>query len=185
MNRNVFLRLGGCVAFALFFAGVLWMLNPLTVSEKVDPETNPTSTPPPAIPLVDFKLLEKTQPDDNYHPVYPEALSRLDGTHIRIRGFMAPFDDLEDMSRFMLMGYPTGCNFCAPPSVNQVVLARQPDRLRPFPYIGGPIEITGRLSLWKTTSDDPAHRDEYFLYILEDVRVEKVEPTGFRTQGHR
>jgi hypothetical protein len=162
-------------------AGIAWMLlrTPVRVDSEAQ-EPAPLATPSAETRMIDFELLEQTVPDENYRPVYPGTLSPLDGRTVRIRGFMTPYDDLENLATFMVMGFPTGCNFCAPPAVNQVVLARQPERKGAYPYIDGPIEVTGTLALWTPDSADPAHRDEYFLYIMNDVRVKSLPASAFR-----
>lgn len=135
-----------------------------------------------AVPI-DFEMLARTQPDAEYNPIYLPELSVLDGREVRLRGFMTPYDDLENLQVFMVMGFPTGCNFCAPPAVNQVVLARQPERSRAYAYVDGPIEVTGRLTLWRSDSTDPALRDEQFLYLMTDVAVKPVPASAFRGPG--
>lgn len=41
------------------------------------------------------------------------------------------------------------------PTVNQVALVRQPQRKKPYPYIDGPIEVSGTLKLRHKESEDP------------------------------
>ena len=167
----------------LALAGGWWLVQRAPV--RVDPGES-ASVAPPEPEAIDFDLLERTLPDEDYLPEYPPELEEVDGFTVRVRGFMTPYDDLENLETFLIMGFPTGCNFCAPPAVNQVVLARQPDRDKPYPFIDGPIEVTGRLHLWNAKSEDPAHRDEYLLYIMRDVTVKKLPPSEFQPkEDHR
>lgn len=167
-------------------AGIGWRIlqAPVRLDSAATASTpHPEPSPTPVPVLIDFEFLDQTVPDQQYRPVYPERLEALDGHTVRIRGFMTPYDDLENLNTFLIMGFPTGCNFCAPPSVSQVVLARHPPRwgpMAPHAYVDGPIEVTGVLRLWSPDSEDPAHRDEYFLYIMEDVNVESLPPEAFR-----
>jgi len=176
--------------FLIGLAGVLvggWFVLREPVGEDVPPTPRPvpTLTSEAAKTLIGFDLLGETYPDDNYLPVYPEALEKLDATPVTIRGFMTPYDSLEDMETFMIMPFPTGCNFCAPPSVDQVILVRQAQRDKPYTYIEGPIEVQGTLRLWSKESEDPAHKDEYFLYIMTDVHVSSIPPELFQMpEGH-
>jgi hypothetical protein len=133
-----------------------------------------------AIPI-DFEFLERTRPDEDYYPVYPAELLAMEGDTVVLRGFMSPYDDLENLQVFMIFGFPSGCNFCAPPAVNQVVLARQPARSQPYAYVEGPVEVRGRLSLWHPDSTDPALRDDQFLYLMTDVEVKRVSASAFRS----
>ena len=159
----------------LLFAAALWMFVNSPVRKT--PASNPSTPEPTGDPknTIDFKLLAEAVPDENSNPVFPEDLTLLDGKEISIQGFMAPFDDLEDLTRFMVFSFPTGCNFCAPPSADQVVMARRPEKDAPHDYVDGPIRVTGTLSLWKETSDDPAHSMDFFHYLLKDVEVEPID----------
>jgi hypothetical protein len=131
-----------------------------------------------------FKMFENVLPDDNFHPIYPPAVKSLDKRTVTVQGFMTPYDSLEDMKTFMLFGSPTGCNFCSPPSVNQVVLARQAPGEKKYPYIDKPIEITGTMSLWHKDSEDPMHK-EMFLFVMDDVKVVALEAVALKEKEHR
>lgn len=119
--------------------------------------------------------LERVTPDEQGHPVYPPGILALDGETVRIQGFMSPYDSLQDMRTFMLFPFPTGCNFCEPPGVNQVVLVRQKEGLRRYGFIDAPIQITGTLRLWREESTDPAHREDFFLYVMDNTEVRELE----------
>ena len=123
------------------------------------------------IPRLDFHVLERVTPDENFEPVFRPGIAALDGETVRMQGFMSPYESLQDMSEFMLLNYPTGCNFCAPPAVNQVVLVRQKEGKRRYPFIDDMIQITGTLRLWSKDSEDPAHEDVMFIYVMEDTEV--------------
>ncbi|MCC5850371.1 MAG: DUF3299 domain-containing protein [Verrucomicrobia bacterium] len=123
------------------------------------------------IPRLDFRVIERVTPDENHEPVFPSGIAELDGKTVRMQGFMSPYESLQDMSEFMLLNFPTGCNFCAPPAVNQVVLVRQKEGKRRYPFIDDMIQITGTLRLWSKDSEDPAHEDVMFIYIMEDTEV--------------
>lgn len=181
MNASLLKNLGLFLfgVTATFLAGWMLMKPPRQDSESPQRPLTPSTLENDKV-LVDFDLLKETYPDDEYLPVYPEALSKLDQTTVTIRGFMTPYDSLEDLETFMIMSFPTGCNFCAPPSVDQVVLVRQVPRSQPYSYLDGPIEVTGTLKLWSKDSTDPAHKDEYFLYIMTDVQVASIPPDQFK-----
>ncbi|MBX3730623.1 MAG: DUF3299 domain-containing protein [Candidatus Sumerlaeia bacterium] len=128
---------------------------------------------------IDFLLLRATTLRRQPPPVYPEALAKLDGTKVRVVGFMAPYDRLDDMSNFMLMTTPVGCTFCEPPSPKEVVFVRQhkKDPAEKLPFVSDPIEIEGTLNLWKADSEDLAH--EMFLYVVNDTKVTPIRATDF------
>lgn len=119
---------------------------------------------------LDSALLPETEGD----PVdFPAWLDTLDGKRVTVAGFMAPFDQLDDLNVFMLMPSYVGCYFCAPPSFTQVVLVRQEDtaRRKKRPFIDPPIRVTGVLRLYRPGSEHPAHRDQ-FVYALDDAVCE-------------
>lgn len=89
-------------------------------------------------------------------------------------GFMAPYDSLENMKNCMLMGIPTGCFFCTPPSPVEVVFIRQDiPKGKVAPYIDTPIVAEGILKLWKKRSNEPAHKS--FIFVLDQAKVTKFD----------
>ncbi|HPS03675.1 MAG TPA: DUF3299 domain-containing protein [Candidatus Sumerlaeota bacterium] len=126
---------------------------------------------------VDFTLLDKTEADEedaSVPPRYPPEISQLADHPVRIRGFMVPFKELNDMRRFVLMPTQVGCFFCNPPSVTQVALVRQKTQTQ-APYIDGPIEVEGILRLWQAKCPQDPER-EVFLYILDAATARPVKP---------
>ncbi|MDF3129683.1 DUF3299 domain-containing protein [Kiritimatiellaeota bacterium B1221] len=183
LPKNTYFILSAVLLIGIAFT--LWQLSKIPAvrpPEKVDFENLPAPEG-----LIDFDMLEQTVPDENYEPVYPAELDKLDKKNVVMRGYMTPYNDLENLQVFMVLGFPTGCNFCAPPAVNQVVLVRQPEGKENYPYIDGPIEVSGTLKLWRKESTDPAHKEDYFLYVLESESVSKLDPRLFKPspQEHR
>lgn len=131
------------------------------------------------LPQLDFDLLRRVRPRINEQgiaePVFSDGMASLDGRRVQMRGFMGPYESLEDMREFMLFNFPVGCNFCEPPSVDQVVLIRQQEGKRRYPFIDNPIQVTGTLRLWREDSEDPAHENVMFIYVMEDVEVAPLE----------
>ncbi len=130
-----------------------------------------TSAADPTNGLLDFALLRQTQLDDAPPPVFPNILYPLDGQKVRIRGFMVPFDDVKNLSKFMLMASSGGCFFCQPPSVSEVVYVEQIGQQK-HTYIKGPIEVEGTLRLWKEGSGLEMH--QAFLFLLLDSTVREL-----------
>mgnify|MGYP000126430552 CR=1 FL=1 len=124
---------------------------------------------------LDFQTLERVQPDEQMRPIFSPGMLAMDGERVRIQGFMSPFESLRDMSTFMLFSFPTGCNFCAPPAINQVVLVRQKPGKDRYPFVDAPIVVTGTLRLRLPDRDDPAFVNDGFIYLLEDTEVVALE----------
>jgi hypothetical protein len=177
-----------CAVLFLLIAHRLHVRHGASSGQDVVGAALPSDAEGNGIPLLDFAFLERVYPDEKGHPLFSRAARDLDGQTVRIHGFMTPYDSLQDMRTFMLFPFPTGCNFCAPPAVNQVVLVRQhKDRENPR-YVEEPVTVTGTLRLWREDSEDPAHAGDFFLYLLEDafVRVRQLDPAQRRGQhrGH-
>jgi hypothetical protein len=125
---------------------------------------------------IDFRLLRETVLKREPPPIFPEDLARYEGKTVRMAGFMAPVDRLDDMSNFMLFNTPVGCYFCEPPSPKQVVFIRQAkkDPKHKPAFVAEPIEVEGTLRLWAADSDDLAH--EMFLFVIQDAKVTAIDP---------
>ena len=124
--------------------------------------------------LLDFPTLKLSEYNAETGDLsFPDPLASLDGNQISIAGFMAPYDKLDDMSKFMLMPSYVGCYFCKPPALNQVLYVEQPEsaRKKPPQFIEEPIKITGTLRLFSPDSEHPAHLAE-FVYALDDASIE-------------
>jgi hypothetical protein len=126
-------------------------------------------------PLVDFKLLDHTllerHEDRPPSVIFPDELKALDNKRISIIGFMAPFEEMDNMKRFMLLPSYVGCFFCSPPSFTQVILVEQKSQgSGKLPFINDAIIVTGTLRLYFKESKHPAHLAE-FIYALDDADV--------------
>jgi hypothetical protein len=122
--------------------------------------------------LLTFKELATSTRDADEKHLFPEELRTADGKVNRLRGFMVPYDSLEDMSVFMLMQVSNGCFFCDPPSLNQVVIVHQKAG-SPKKFIEDPIEISGMFHLWSENSKITDH-EAGFVYVVQDATVTKV-----------
>lgn len=122
---------------------------------------------------IDFYLLRQTRYYEDQPPAFPKELLALKDKKVKMLGFMSPYDDLNSMKSFMLMPMMTGCFFCVPPSIEEVLLVRQ-ETEEHCPYIAEPIVLEGTLKLWNQESDDPVY--EMFLYVIEDATVRVYDP---------
>ncbi len=134
--------------------------------------------PPANAPAsVDWKMLDRTNAEiaggmHNAKISYPTDLQALNNKPVSILGFMTPFEDLDDMTKFLLMPTSGGCFFCNPPSMTQVLMVDQlKDGKKRHDFIGEAIIVTGTLRLYAKDSKHPAHLAE-FIYALDDAKVE-------------
>lgn len=126
-------------------------------------------------PLIDFPFLDlavANQPGASISKVtFPPELENLDNHRVSIIGFMAPYEEIDNMRHFLLLPSYTGCYFCSPPSFTQVLLVEQSAAQEgKLPYINDPILVTGTLKLWTKDSQHPAHLAK-FVYALDDAHV--------------
>ena len=121
--------------------------------------------------VMDFPMLGQARAGQGADPSFPQLLADQDGKQVAIIGFMAPYDQIDDMTHCMIMPSYVGCYFCTPPSLSQVVFARQKDRgADKKAYIDDPVLVSGKLMLYKKDSDHPGHLSQ-FLYVIEDATI--------------
>ena len=104
---------------------------------------------------------------------FPESLEKLNGRKVRMIGFMAPFDSLEDMRRCMIVPSYAGCTFCSPPNLRQVVYVTQggdDSSEKTYSFIEEPSHAVGtlRISLPESSHEGKKHG---FVYSIEDAEV--------------
>ena len=162
--------------------GIAWLAFNPPVQEDVVPEQEHTRTirkfekrmkkVDDSDNLIGFKLLRETEVPFKGPIQYPDRLLELDGKTIRMVGFMTPYDDLDIMKNFMVMNASVGCNFCAPPEMEEVVFVRQLDDKGGF--VDGAILVEGVLKLDLPDRDpDPLH--DTFFYVIDGARVTALE----------
>jgi len=164
-------------------SGIAWLaLNPPETDDSYVPEQEHNRTirkfekkirkADTADNMIGFKLLRETKVPFQGPIHYPEKLLALDGKTIRMVGFMTPYDDLDIMKNFMVMNASVGCNFCAPPEMEEVVFVRQLDEKGAF--VDGAILVEGVLKLDLPDRDpDPLH--DTFFYVIDGARVTALE----------
>jgi hypothetical protein len=154
-----------CLALTMLTGSSAWTAEPSTPAK---PPAGEDGGPR----LLTFKELASSTRDAEDKHQFPEDVRSADGKITRIRGFMVPYDSLEDMSVFMLMQVSNGCFFCEPPSLNQVVIVHQKAG-SPKKFIEDPIEVSGMFRVWSENSKVADH-ESGFVYVLQDATVTKV-----------
>ena len=141
------------------------------------------------LPEVSFAMLDGARPIDliQMDLAFPDALKELDGRPVSLTGFMAPFDDLKDMRRCMIVPSYVGCTFCSPPNLSQVVFVTQGGKDETegnFPFIEEASKVSGtlRISLAESRHEGQKHG---FLYSLENATISPHDGEGpVRAPGH-
>ena len=141
------------------------------------------------LPQISFPMLDETRPRDliDMDLEFPESLKELNGRRVSLVGFMAPFDDLKDMRRCMIVPSYVGCTFCSPPNLSQVVFVTQgskDDTEGSYPFIEEASRVSGtlRISLEESRHEGQQHG---FLYSLENATISPHKGEGpKRAPGH-
>ena len=169
-NRNL-------LRVAVLAVALLALVAAATTLRRLRTTDGDSPTAVTAMPVMelDFQALEHAQPGADGAPEYTGFMSALHNRTVRLIGFMQPYDSLLNLQTFMLVKSPTGCEFCPPPVLNQVVLIRQKDGQRRYPYLVEPVEATGVLRLLTPDSSDPAHHTDGFFYVLADAEVAPLD----------
>ena len=143
----------------LTIVGVLGFLN-LSARAAEDPQ------------ILSFELLAKTTYSQNPPPIFPEELSKLEGQHVRISGFMLPFADTDKFEQLLLVNSPGGCYFCSAPSPNAVVFVRRLATEPPLKYTDDLISFEGILHLWNSKMKDDDESKSFF-FTIDDAKTIK------------
>lgn len=138
--------------------------------------------------LIDFTLLQKTADYDSEQPRYPDMLESLDNEPIEIVGFIAPFNDYNDLTRFYLSAIASGCNFCPYPTKRDKVFVECQDGADPPAGYAGLLRVKGILrikqqdrilqsaGLLETGYDDHNLFDEE-IYVITDATTTLIRGT--------
>jgi uncharacterized protein len=87
----------------------------------------------------------------------PPEIEALDGTTVRLMGFMFPIDAEPEPRRFLLVEYPADCPFCLAGTV-------EPSRMveveagRPIPWHDEAVLVAGRLEVVRDDADGLVYR---------------------------
>lgn len=96
-----------------------------------------------------------------YHAAFQPDLLHLQGTKLKITGFMMPLDPSRRTLHFALVRRNSACPFCPPNSPTEAVEVFSSGMVA---YTGEEIAVTGRLTLVSNSSQG-------MFYRLDDARV--------------
>jgi hypothetical protein len=95
-------------------------------------------------------------------PTFPDPVKALDGTTVKLEGFMLPLEPGERQRHFLLSAVPTTCSFCVPAGPEGLVEVRTKTPVR---YTVEAITVEGRMAV---LTDDPYG---LFYRILDAVEA--------------
>ncbi len=95
-------------------------------------------------------------------PIFADDLSALDGKEVTLLGFMAPIDQFQDVSYFMLLPVPIECFFCSAPPMREIMYVELVQGKR-ADIVNEPVAITGTLTLSREAGSQ-------FFYSIKDAQ---------------
>lgn len=77
-------------------------------------------------------------------PTFPDPVKALDGTTVKLQGFMLPLEPGERQRHFLLSAVPTTCSFCVPAGPEGLVEVRTKTPVR---YTVQAVTVEGRMAV--------------------------------------
>jgi hypothetical protein len=139
----------------------------------LDPSTNKPRVPhAPPVPgqvlTMSIKELANFEFDPNGNSPIPADVKALDGAKFRLRGFMIPMNQAEQITDFSLVPSLVGCCFGQPPGVQHTITCRTLKGTA-IDYTVDEIMVEGTLKL-------DVKRDEGYAYNVFDLEVSGAKP---------
>jgi len=96
---------------------------------------------------------------ENFNPIFPEEVKKLNGKKIQIKGFLIPMEKKPKHNFFLLSAFPyDACFYCGKAGPESVIEVTCPKAVK---FTESMITIEGTLQL---NSDSPEH----LFYIIKD-----------------
>ena len=141
---------------ALKFASVLVALSinalPCAFNLQPTPQYNPLHfiNNDPMWEVFDKANVISDDKKGEYQATFPPELLQLEGTRIRIAGFMMPLETNEQALHFILVRRNTACPFCPPNKPTEAVEVFNQDLVK---YTGEEITVMGHLTLVSSSAE--------------------------------
>jgi hypothetical protein len=97
----------------------------------------------------------------------PADIKRLNGGTIRVRGFMIPMDQADNITKFALVPDLFACCFGQPPQIQHVIIANCPDG-KAVGYSPDEIVVEGKLNVEEK-------KDDGYIVSIFEVAVTSVK----------
>ena len=100
----------------------------------------------------------------------PDDVKRLAGHPVRLRGFMIPMDQADNITKFALVPDLFACCFGQPPQIQHIIVAKAPAG-KTVAYYPDEIVVEGRLKVQEKKEDG-------FIVSIFDLEVSSVRPAS-------
>ncbi|HZL37016.1 MAG TPA: DUF3299 domain-containing protein [Tepidisphaeraceae bacterium] len=142
-------------------------------SALTDPTTGQARKPHPApkpgmVTELTIKELGNFDYDQEHGGNIPSDVKRLNGTKIRLRGFMLPIDQAENITQFALVPSLFSCCFGQPPQIQHTIVVNCP-RGKAVSYCPDEIVVEGAIKVEEM-------KDDGYVISIFNMDVSSVKP---------
>lgn len=146
--------------------------DPQSADVATDPETRKKHPQPKPGEVLEYniKQLGNFEYDDEKGGKIPADVRGLNNAEIRLRGFMIPMDQAENITQFALVPSLFACCFGQPPQIQHTIVVNCPKN-KSLSYIPDEIVVQGRLKVQEKKDD--GYVISIFEMGAESVKVAK------------
>jgi hypothetical protein len=164
---------GGAAVSSLGDSSTLASATPPVPPELVmGPDRRPHPTPKPG-EIMEMSIKElgnfEFDAETGSTPIPPDVQS-LNGSTIRLRGFMIPMDQAESISQFALVPSLFACCYGQPPQIQHTIVVNCP-KGKAVSYYPDEIVVQGKLTVQEK-------KDDGFIVSLFEVEANSVKPAA-------
>jgi hypothetical protein len=133
------------------------------------PETRkPHAAPKPGqVQEMGIKELGNFEYDQERGGTIPDDVKRLTGSTVRLRGFMIPMDQAENITQFALVPSLFSCCFGQPPQIQHTIVVNCP-KGKAVSYFPDEIMVEGKLTVQEK-------KDDGYVVSLFEVQANSVK----------
>ncbi len=129
-------------------------VDPQAQDIPTDPETRKKHAKPQTGQVMEFtiKQLGNFEYDDEKGGKIPADVRQLSGSEIKLRGFMIPMDQAENITQFALVPSLFACCFGQPPQIQHTIVVTCP-KGKSLAYVPDEITVQGKLTVQEKKDD--------------------------------
>lgn len=151
---------------AIATLSLLFLAATIPATHALSIENGPAfpSLPPPPPGVTSWDTLGKASVlfgeelgQETVTTLIPPEVEALDGTSVKLMGFMFPMDAEPEPRRFLLVEYPADCPFCLAGAVEPSRMVEVEAR-RPIPWHDEAVTLAGRLEVVREDADGLVYR---------------------------
>jgi hypothetical protein len=142
---------------------------PMLPSENPGPDRKPHPAPKPGeTQEMSIKELGNFNYDAEHGSPIPDDVKALSGSMVKLRGYMIPMDQAENISKFALVPSLFSCCFGQPPQIQHTIVVTCP-KGKAVSYYPDEIIVEGKLNVEEK-------KDDGFVVSIFDLETTSVKP---------